>query len=304
MSTIPPPGPDVSTTRPSASPVYHGLLCLWLLGLVQACAWRGGKRRDPVGVALQKCELLLVQTPPGSEGLEQHLQCLLDADVAMPQQPRIHARLARALALRAWLDPLPEREDLATARSWAMRCLLLNESVAGRLSGSEGRLGARPLRAVTEDELGCLSWGGLAWSHWLWQQGALAASIDLAVVDALTTRALELATAEEQAQAWYARAVALAVVPAALDPDRQLAEEAFAEARSLAPERLSLQVDQAELLLAPAGDEEGWRAGLQAVLDHQARPLGYEAYEDLAAKRRAQRLLDAGMPEPSRWSGE
>ncbi|RME23500.1 MAG: hypothetical protein D6798_13385, partial [Deltaproteobacteria bacterium] len=258
-------------------------------------------RVDPTTLDLASCEERLRASPRTAASLDAHLQCLLGIDVATPPHPRVYAEVSRTLYLRGVGWPSPDRDDLAAARGWALRCLALQPGVAGRLRASGGRITEDVVDAVFESEVDCLVWGAMAWARWIDRQGAAGVGIDLEPVQLLADRAAELAPDWDEGRPRWAVALARGVVPPALGRDAEQVAAAFAQARQDGGDRLMLRVDEARFVAAPAGDLDGWRRRLETVADAPVDGQDLDAYEDLAAVAVAARRLAAGPPPPSVW---
>lgn len=313
MSTVPPPGP--ARRAPGR---YHGAVggrALLLAAVLLAGCRLGVRRqaRDPALEALRACDAPLADGPADPARFDAHLQCLLEADDRFPDDSRVYGAIAGDLYHRALAWPDPARDDLTSARSWAMRCLTLRAEVAGRLEASGGRVDAHVLERVPAEDAGCLAWATLSQAHWLHARGVAGAAIDLEALLAMGDRLVQVAPDLERGRAWEARGVARGIVPAPLSErfsslaegePRSPAQGAaldLTEARRRASDRLGPAVAMAELVYGPAGDEVAWRRTLEAVVAARGARTGVDAVEDAAAQRRAAELLLAGPPAPDRW---
>ncbi|MCB9778375.1 MAG: hypothetical protein H6742_07415 [Alphaproteobacteria bacterium] len=277
----------------------------WVLALglaTSGCIFQvRSSARDPVAEALAACEQGLGEGVPSREAVDGAIQCLLDADVAHASEPRIHAALARGTALRALRESSPARAELGTAKGWGLRCLGLRATTAGRLEAAGGRVTDRVIAVVPEEDVPCLVWTVYAWSHWLASRGPAAAAVDLAPVEGLARRAVELSPGFDRGRPQAMLGLALGIVPPALSPQRDEALAQLSAARQAAPDRLNAAVDTAALVYGPAGEHGAWRRTLEAVADSRPTGSGWEALEDEVARRRARDLLAAGPPTPDPW---
>ncbi len=269
--------------------------------LPTGCMLRPRSGQDPVQVTLDICRLGLVQRPRSSQALDGYVQCLLDTDVSLPDEARVHGALAQAYHLRALSYPVPGRDDLATARTWALTCLTLQPGVAGRLQNAGGQLTRRPLQAVPAADVDCLVWATMSWSRWLWQRDVAGAAIDLEPVSLLAERAIALAPDYDDGRAWWALGLAQGIVPPALGRDGAAARTALTRAIEQNPARLLAVVDHAELILGPGGEHTVWQRSLERVAKAPEPGRDLQAYENAAARERAAQLLEAGPPPASRW---
>ena len=112
--------------------------------------------RDPVLIGLDDCDIRLGTSVPDQEQLSDSLQCLLELSANNPEDGRVYAVVARTLDARALMFPDPAVDDLASARSWAQRCLALRPGVAARLQVTGGLIDEQVLAVVPATDAACV----------------------------------------------------------------------------------------------------------------------------------------------------
>lgn len=174
---------------------------------------------DVVGNALAACEAKVPTgaAPGGAEQLDDHLGCLLGVQGSMPTEARVHVALARALHARGlgWPDPI--RDDLHSARGWAIKGLILKERFSARLAEERGVLSPLVVKSASAGDQDLLAWGARSWARWLHLRGVQGAAIDLPGVQAMGARAAELAPDSPDTLA--AVALVRSIDPQAADDD-------------------------------------------------------------------------------------
>ncbi len=264
------------------------------------CALRARRSVDPAELQLATCQARLLASERTQASLDAHLQCLLGVDVVSPEHPRVYAAIAHTLYVRGLAWPAADRDDLASARGWALRCLALQPGVAGRLRATGGRVTDAVVEAVPASDVDCLTWGAMAWARWIEQRGAAGMGIDLEAVRLLADQAATLSPEWDGHRPLWAVALSAGVVPPALGGDLGQTATAFSMARTGVP-RAMLLVDEATLLAAPRADVDDWRQRLDEAAAIAVEGRDLDAYEDQAAVAIATQLRREEPPAPATW---
>lgn len=265
---------------------------LSLLLLVGCARWRGGGR-EPVDKQLRRADALWKRRgEPGQ--LEPLTQAYLDAYALSPEDPRVLGRLARIYVLHGDLAATDPLQHYGSAKEFGLRCLMLRANFAAQVTAAGGRVSPKAVSQAEDEDLECLAWTTIAWSRIALARGP-GMGLDYAVIDAMGARTLALSGADGDGRGALARGLSLAVVPRVMGAKIDEAKAQLEAAAARQPERLGRQVDLAVHGLHRV-DKQAEADLLRAVAEAPAPPEGPSRPEDLAAQRRARRLL--GMPEP------
>lgn len=263
--------------------------------LLIACAHRSG--RDPVSRQLRKAdaELAAARDPVALDAV---IDSYLLIHSAAAGDPRVLDRLSRVIALRGyWRGGVSGASDLATARDFGLQCLKRQPAFAARTLAAGERITAPAARELGPGAQPCLEETASAWVRWMHLQGAGGSSLDLAPLDLLTARSVQLGQPGRPGAPEATRGLLLSLWPSVLpggEPDRHLAgESALRDALQKAPGRRTISVDLVELVLLPDDRQAEAATLLEAVLMEPLDQDDPEWIEDSAAIARAQRLQDA-----------
>jgi len=273
------------------------ILLVWSWIPVSGCVWRkSAVENDLVMRSIESADRLMSQATSIEEvdlAIDVWLQALADS----PSHPRTLGRLSKGYALRGELVSERRESDYRVAREYGLKCLAMNPVVAGRIALNNGRLTPDVFEAVPLADVDCLTWTAYAWGRALLVRPTSGLGLDLATIEAMGARAVVLNASFDEGRPMHMYGMALALPPAPLNPRYAEAREQLERACSIAPNRLSILVDLAELVLGPMNEADRFTQTLMYVLE---KPLSMgDQLAQQAAKARAQALLEAG-PEP-RW---
>ena len=268
----------------------------WVVLLGGCMFWRGqGDSRDPAAQFVSEGERFYMQRS-SAEKLDQAISAWQAGLLEVPDNPILLGLLTQAYTERAVSQDAHRPDGFIVAREHGVQCLRTDPFLAGVMQTYGGRLVPRALRTVGPELLDCLTWTALSWSRWLQHHGAAGAGLDLEIVAAMAKKAVAIDPDHDRARPMHALGIAMALPPAPMSPDLDGAEEALTSALKAAPERLWIQVDLAELIYGPRGDEEGFHAALDAVLDADPDSPAPERLVNTAAQERAALLKEQGSP--------
>ncbi len=261
------------------------------MSLVVAC---GANRRDFVDKRLDTLDLAYSQRGDDKQ-LENALRGYLQLNERFPGDRRVLGRLARAYTVRAELSQGDDAlRDFGTAREFGLECLMQQGSFAGLVVANGGLVVPAAARELNEEDVGCLVWTVVAWSRWIHERGAAGVGLDHKVLISLASRAVELDPRWGRGRVQYALGLAHALPPDVLEPKLGKAKGAFEEAMAVAPDRLSVQVDYAHLVLRRMGAVDEADAMLRKVSDIVVSDDEADRVENIAAIAEARKLL--GLP--------
>ena len=270
----------------------------WVILVVGCVFWqRQGDGDDPSYRYMNEGERFFMQRAD-PEKLDRAISSWQQGLVEAPESIELLGRLARAYTIRGVYDPEDRIDDYLRAREHGLRCLQTDTFLAGVAQTYGGRLIPRALRTVELELIECLTWTSIAWSRWLLEHGVAGATLDLEIVLALATKAVELDSEHDRGRPMYALGLALSLPPAPLEPDLSAAAEALQAAHKAAPERWWIEVDLAERVYAETGQDDAFTALLSDITQRTPDRHPQELLENKSAIVRAEALLAAG-PQPS-----
>ena len=270
----------------------------WVILGVGCVFWqRQGDGKDPAYRYMTEGERFFMQRAD-PEKLDMAISSWQEGLLEAPASPELLGRLAQAYTVRGASTPESQIEDYLRGREYGIRCLQNDTFLAGVAQTYGGRLIPRALRTVELELIDCLIWTSIAWSRWLLEHGVAGATLDLEIVLALATKAVELDPEHDRGRPMYALGLALSLPPAPLEPDLNAATEAFLAAHEAAPERWWIEVDLAEQVYAETGQDDAFNTVLSDILRRSPQRHPQESLENKRAIARAEALLERG-PQPS-----
>lgn len=228
------------------------------------------------------------------EKLNQAIQAWQDGLQVVPEDVTLLSRLAQAYTTRALSNPEYSPDDFIVAREHGIRCLKTDTFLAGVAQTYGGRLVPRALRTVDVTLIDCLVWTSISWSRWLQLHGAAGASLDLEIVAALASKAVQLNAEHDRSRPQHALGLALSLPPAPLSPDLAGAEAALSAAIAASPDRWWIEVDLAEMVYAPTEQTERFSTLLTEITTRSPDAHPQESLENRAAITHAEQLLTVG----------
>lgn len=257
------------------------------------------KRLDTLDAAYQQ------RSSP--EQLDDAVRGYLQLNERFEGDVRVLSRLARAYTVRAELGQGDDRlRDYSTAKEFGLECLMQRGSFAGLVIANGGMVVPAAARELEPEDVGCIVWTVIPWARWVHERGAGGVGLDHEVLIALSRRAVELNERWGRGRSQYALGLALSLPPDVLEPKLGKAGAAFEGAMSIAPDRLSVQVDYALHVLERTGATEKAEALLRKVAETGLADDQSDRAENEAAINLAREIL--GMPplteQPAQAEGE
>lgn len=262
-----------------------------LLGLGLAACGGGkdfvDKRLDTLDAAYQR------RSSPAQ--LDDAVRGYLQLNERFEGDVRVLGRLARAYTVRAELGHGDDRlRDYSTAKEFGLECLMQRGSFAGLVIANGGMVVPAAARELEPDDVGCIVWTVIPWARWVHERGAGGVGLDHEALIALARRAVELNERWGRGRSQYALGLALSLPPDVLDPKLDKAGAAFEGAMSIAPDRLSVQVDYALHVLERTGATDKAEELLRKVAETGLAEDESDRAENEAAINLAREVL--GMP--------
>ncbi len=269
------------------------MIGLVILGVGGSCWHRQSDGRDLAARYITEGDRFFMQRAD-PEKLDLALDTWQEGLLQVPEDPNLLGRLTMGYTTRALSNPEHSPDSFILAREYGIRCLKTDTFLAGVVQTYGGRLVPRALRTVGVELIDCLTWTSISWSRWLQVHGAAGASLDLEIVAALARKAVQLDATHDRGRPQHALGLALSLPPAPLSPDLEAAQSALTAALEAAPDRWWIEVDLAELVYGPSGEDTQFTTLLTEITARRPDAHPQESLENRAAISHAEALLQGG----------